>query len=173
MTFDEPTGEARKSAESASKPQLELLPSGPLEEIAAVLTFGAAKYEANNWCRGARWGRYYAALLRHLFAWWRGEDRDPETGLSHLAHAGCCLLFLMAYQANNWGQCRSGPAAAQPAGGSPGGAAGLWRCVPAGGAGVPAGDPAGVAAGPARDAGGGVHGARLSQGTVGCGCGLP
>ena len=102
-TFDEPTGEARKSAESASKPRLELLPSAALEQIAEVLTYGAAKYDANNWCRGARWGRYYAALLRHLFAWWRGEDRDAETGLSHLAHAGCCLLFLMEYQCNGWG----------------------------------------------------------------------
>jgi hypothetical protein len=101
--FDEPTGECRKSAESASKPRLELLPSAAIEQIAEVLTYGAAKYDDNNWCRGARWGRYYAALLRHLFAWWRGEDRDPETGMSHLAHAGCCLLFLMEYQRNGWG----------------------------------------------------------------------
>ena len=101
--FDEPTGEARKSAESATKPRLELLPSAALEQIAEVLTYGAAKYDANNWCRGARWGRYFAALLRHVFAWWRGEDHDPETGFSHLAHAGCCLLFLMEYQRNGWG----------------------------------------------------------------------
>jgi hypothetical protein len=101
--YDEPTGECRKSAESATKPRLELLPSAALEQIAEVLTYGAAKYEANNWCRGARWGRYFAALLRHVFAWWRGEDRDPETGMSHLAHAGCCLLFLMEYQRNGWG----------------------------------------------------------------------
>jgi hypothetical protein len=38
-----------------------------------------------------------------MFAWWRGEDTDPETGLSHLAHAGCCLMFLMEYQRNSWG----------------------------------------------------------------------
>jgi hypothetical protein len=74
-----------------------------MEAIAEVLTFGAAKYDDNNWCRGARWGRYYSALLRHLFAWWRGEDLDRETGLSHLAHAGCCLVFLMEYQRNGWG----------------------------------------------------------------------
>lgn len=101
--FDEPTGEARKSIESASKPRLELLPGVALEQISEVLTLGAAKYGANNWARGARWGRYYAALLRHLFAWWRGKDCDDETGLSHLAHAGCCLLFLMEYQRNSWG----------------------------------------------------------------------
>jgi hypothetical protein len=53
--YDEPTGECRKSAESATKSRLELLPSAALEQIAEVLTYGAAKYEANNWCRGARW----------------------------------------------------------------------------------------------------------------------
>jgi hypothetical protein len=102
-TFDEPLGEARKSAESANKPRLDLVPYAAVESIAEVLTFGAKKYSDNNWCRGARWGRYYAALLRHLFAWWRGEEKDSETGLSHLAHAGCCLFFLMEYQRNNWG----------------------------------------------------------------------
>jgi hypothetical protein len=99
----EPNGEARKSLESASKPRLELVPWAAVTEIAEVLTFGAEKYDANNWCRGARWGRYFAALCRHIFAWWGGEEKDPETGKSHLAHAGCCLLFLMEYQRNNWG----------------------------------------------------------------------
>jgi hypothetical protein len=101
--FDEPNGECRKSGESASKPRLELVPWTAVSEIAEVLTFGADKYGANNWCRGARWGRYFAALCRHIFAWWRGENLDPETGKSHLAHAGCCLLFLMEYQRNDWG----------------------------------------------------------------------
>jgi hypothetical protein len=101
--FDEPNGECRKSAESSSKPRLDLLPTAALEDIAEVLAFGADKYGAYNWCRGARWGRYWAALIRHLFAWWRGEDCDPETGKSHLAHAGCCLLFLMTFQQESWG----------------------------------------------------------------------
>lgn len=99
----EPNGEARKSIESATKPRLELVPWAAVTEIAEVLTFGAEKYDANNWCRGARWGRYFAALCRHLFAWWSGEEKDPETGKSHLAHAGCCLFFLMEYQRNTWG----------------------------------------------------------------------
>ena len=103
VKYEEPLGEARKSAESATKPRLDLLPTAAVEQIAEVLTFGAAKYDDNNWCRGTRWGRYYAALLRHVFAWWRGENSDPETGMSHLAHAGCCLLFLMEYQRNGRG----------------------------------------------------------------------
>lgn len=102
--FDEPEGECRKSAESAAKPRLELVPYDCIEEIAQVLTYGANKYEANNWTRGARWGRYFAALLRHAFAWWRGEDKDPETGFSHLAHVGCNLVFLMSYQRHGWGE---------------------------------------------------------------------
>ena len=55
-TFDEPTGEARKSSESASKPRLDLLPPAAMEEIAEVLAFGANKYGAYNWARGGRWG---------------------------------------------------------------------------------------------------------------------
>ena len=85
------------------KTRFDLVPFAALGEITDVLTYGASKYTANNWCRGTGWGRYFSALCRHIFAWWGGEDKDPETGYSHLAHAGCCLLFLMEYQRNGWG----------------------------------------------------------------------
>jgi hypothetical protein len=87
----------------SAKTRFDLIPFAAVGEIADVLAYGAEKYSANNWCRGTEWGRYFSALCRHIFAWWRGEDRDPETGFSHLAHAGCCLLFLMEYQRNAWG----------------------------------------------------------------------
>jgi len=51
-----------------------------------------------NWERGMAWSRPFSALMRHVWAWWRGQETDPETGYSHLAHAGCCVLFLLAYQ---------------------------------------------------------------------------
>lgn len=77
------------------KPRMELLPPLALEEIAKVLTFGAQKYDPWNWAKGISYSRLLGAALRHLLAWGRGENTDPESGLSHLAHAGCCVLFLL------------------------------------------------------------------------------
>ena len=83
------------------KPMWDLLPLGPVRKIVEVLTFGAAKYAPEQWKQvpDAR-RRYFAALMRHVTAWWEGEKIDPESGLSHLAHAGCCLLFLMWFEDN-------------------------------------------------------------------------
>jgi hypothetical protein len=77
------------------KNRWELLPWEEVEEIVEILTFGAEKYEDNNWQHVKPRSRYVGALFRHLIAWVRGEKKDPESGKSHLAHAGCCLLFLM------------------------------------------------------------------------------
>ncbi len=87
-----------------AKTRYDLLPPELLEETARVLTFGAQKYSAHNWAQGASWSRYFSAMMRHMWAWWRGEDNDPETGFSHLAHAACCLSFLIAYQLRDLGE---------------------------------------------------------------------
>ena len=83
--------------DDAGKPGMHLLPPESLLAITRVLDIGAQKYGPDNWRSGMAWSRYYAALLRHMTAWWAGEDTDPETGLSHLAHAGCCAMFLLSY----------------------------------------------------------------------------
>lgn len=62
--------------------------------LARVLTFGAKKYAAHNWRLGIEYSRLFDALQRHLWAWWAGEETDPESGESHLDHAACCLMFL-------------------------------------------------------------------------------
>lgn len=80
-----------------NKLRYDLVPPEALEEIVKVLTFGAAKYTDRNWEKGINYGRVYGALMRHMQAFWRGEDIDPESGLSHLSHAGCCLFFLLTY----------------------------------------------------------------------------
>ena len=72
-----------------------LLPPYALEETVKVLTFGAQKYERDNWQKvpdSKR--RYFDALQRHVWAWKSGEQFDPESGIHHLAHAMCCLMFL-------------------------------------------------------------------------------
>lgn len=86
------------------KVRLDLLPTEALEEIAKVLTFGAKKYAAHNWRRGFVWSRTVAAMLRHLYAWMRGEDKDPESGLSHMAHVGCNVLFLLTFIVTKTGE---------------------------------------------------------------------
>ena len=75
------------------KVQLELLSPIWLNGVGQVLTFGAKKYAAHNWRRGIEISRLLGACLRHVFAFLGGEDKDPESGLSHLYHASCCLMF--------------------------------------------------------------------------------
>ena len=77
------------------KPRMDLLDRVALEEIARVLGFGAEKYAAHNWRGGIAYSRLVAAALRHLHAFNDGEDLDPESGLSHLGHLGCCVMFLL------------------------------------------------------------------------------
>jgi hypothetical protein len=67
-------------------------------EIGKVLTFGSKKYGDHNWRKGFKWSRLLGAALRHLMAFLGGEDKDPESGLSHLAHAGCCVVFLLEHE---------------------------------------------------------------------------
>jgi hypothetical protein len=76
-----------------------LMPFECVEEINKVLDFGAKKYAAHNWRTGSGFSytRVISSLLRHTFAWIRGEDLDPESGLSHLSHMGCNVIFLIYY----------------------------------------------------------------------------
>lgn len=78
-----------------NKARFDLIPVYPQHEVAKVYTMGARKYQDNNWRKGLRWGRAFAAMLRHLFAFWGGETRDPESGLHHLAHVvfGCYSIM--------------------------------------------------------------------------------
>ncbi len=102
-----------------------LLPYWFMEGTAQILAFGAEKYEPWNWYKGMAWSRCFGALMRHLWAWWwskvlgDGSGQDAETGKSHLWHAGCCLAFLIEYEAERLGTDDRPAKAATPPGGEP------------------------------------------------------
>lgn len=80
------------------KPPLGLIPYSALIEEACVMGFGEQKYGRDNWREGMVWSRLIDAGLRHMQAFNNGETFDKETGLHHLAHARCCLAFLIEYE---------------------------------------------------------------------------
>ena len=88
--------------DDSAKIRYSLLPVGTVNQVVQVLEFGSKKYADNNWMKvpSAR-TRYYDAAMRHIDAWWNGELLDLDKGdqkgshLPHLAHAICCLMFLM------------------------------------------------------------------------------
>ncbi|MCI4410206.1 MAG: hypothetical protein JHC38_00885 [Thiotrichales bacterium] len=82
--------------DDAGKPRFDLIPAIAELKIAEVLEYGARKYAPDNWRKVDNpEARYLAAALRHINAWRRGEKRDQESGLSHLAHAATSLMFIM------------------------------------------------------------------------------
>lgn len=89
--------------DDSGKPRMDLLPPEALFEIASVFGFGAEKYDDWNWCKGMRYGRILAACLRHVFQFLGGEDNDKESGFSHLAHAGCCIMMCLGLVMRNEG----------------------------------------------------------------------
>jgi len=76
------------------KLRYDLIPPSAMEGLAEVLTYGAKKYKPNNWKNGDL-DRYVAALYRHLEAWRKGEKKDEESGMKHLAHAITNVAFLL------------------------------------------------------------------------------
>lgn len=92
--------------DDGGKLQFSLVPWDALKEIIRVLMWGAYErprsdgskgYGPNNWelVADAR-KRFFDALIRHATDWYMGERNDRDSGLHHLGHAGCCLLFLLA-----------------------------------------------------------------------------
>jgi|FLMP01.1.fsa_nt_emb hypothetical protein len=92
----EPMGYDPKGAIGATKAPLQLIPAPFLHECAWVAKSGAAKYGAYNWRLAyVESQTYVGAIMRHLTAWQDGEDLDPESGQTHLAHVAmsCAILI--------------------------------------------------------------------------------
>lgn len=82
----------------SEKFRMDLISPVAIEELAKVLTFGAKKYDDWNWSKGIAYTRILAAVLRHTFAYLRGESKDPESGLSHMSHVFCNVMFLLHFE---------------------------------------------------------------------------
>jgi hypothetical protein len=103
MTTQEATKAANKRGEGykndQGKPDWVLFPFDGALPVVRVLELGALKYSPGNWRKvPSASTRYRAAAMRHLIADLSGEKNDPDTGLPHLAHAACCLLFVLALE---------------------------------------------------------------------------
>ena len=93
-----------KDSQGMKKAPWHLLPFDAINGIVEVLWYGAKKYAPRNWEKGMAYSDVFGATMRHLTDWWhktdkgKGPGRDADTGYSDLWHAGCNILFLIAYE---------------------------------------------------------------------------
>lgn len=86
------------------KIRYELLPPKALEALAEIYTRGAKKYGDRNWEKGMLWSRLFGALMRHAWAWWKGERFDPETKSHHMIAVAFNAIGLFTYDTRNIGE---------------------------------------------------------------------
>jgi hypothetical protein len=100
-----------KDAIGSTKPPMSTVPCTVLAELGVAMLEGT-KYGRHNYrVAGVRSSVYYDAALRHLFAWWEGEDLDPDSGLSHVTKAIASLAVLRDAQINGMVQFDDRPPA--------------------------------------------------------------
>jgi hypothetical protein len=88
--------------DDGGKRRMDLIPWAAVDAAAEVFAFGAQKYSERNY-QGLAQSRLFAATMRHLSAWWQGEDTDPETGMPHLAHVVCDTMMLLEKELESLG----------------------------------------------------------------------
>lgn len=87
------TDESTGASKGTKVERHDLIPVPALRRLATHFGVGCKKYAENNWRRGYKWSWSYAALMRHLTAFWGGEDVDGETGSRHIT---CVAWHAMA-----------------------------------------------------------------------------
>jgi hypothetical protein len=76
-----------------------LIPVSWIKGLAEVMRFGSKKYADRNWELGMNWSICYSCAMRHMLAWWGGEQCDQESGIHHLLHAAWNCLAGYFYEA--------------------------------------------------------------------------
>jgi hypothetical protein len=96
-SINEDTG----GAKGVKRARFDLIPANPLWQLAVLYGKGAEKYEIRNWERGYEWSKSFAAMQRHSWQFWNGEDIDEEMGVPHLVcvawHAFALLEFCLTH----------------------------------------------------------------------------
>lgn len=84
-----------KTAVGLTKPPFHVIPPSALVELGQAMKDGKAKYGLMNW-RNSKVSSsvYFDAAMRHLLAWWDGEDTASDSGVHHLSHAMACMAIL-------------------------------------------------------------------------------
>lgn len=91
-----------KTRYGVKKTPMHLNPPPALIAMAGVFRLGAEKYGPYNWREHAVSASvYYAAAMRHLCAFWEGEETDGESGESHLAHVMACMAIILDAKHHN------------------------------------------------------------------------
>lgn len=88
-----PTG----GAKGQKMERYDLIPPEPLRLLAEHYGRGAKKYGDDNWTKGYDWSLNFAAMQRHAWAFWGGEDNDPETGSPHMVAVAWHAFTLLAF----------------------------------------------------------------------------
>jgi len=86
------------------KARYDLIPPEALEALAERYSVGASKYGERNWEKGMSWGRFFGGLMRHAWAWMRGEDYDPQDRGHHLIAVAWCAMAIYTYQIREIGK---------------------------------------------------------------------
>lgn len=103
-----------KDAIGVRKAPISTVPANVIAELGVAMLEGASKYGRHNYrVTGVRASVYYDAAMRHLMAWWEGENLDPDSGVSHITKLLACMTVLRdAMHQGNWEDDR--PPASQP-----------------------------------------------------------
>jgi hypothetical protein len=95
--IDYPDGNP-KTVYGMQKPAMSAVPPLVLLQLGGVMSLGARKYGRFNWRdKSVTASVYTDAINRHLLLWVDGEENDPESRCSHLAHImACCAVLIDA-----------------------------------------------------------------------------
>jgi hypothetical protein len=97
-----------KDAVGITKTPFSTIPMPVLAEVGVAMAEGAFKYGRHNYrTAGVRASVYFDATMRHLAAWWEGEDIDPDSGVSHVTKAIASLMVMRdSARRGNWNDDR-------------------------------------------------------------------